>query len=133
MWFRYFIKVPPTSKRKQLLHEEIMPWIPSIRNHFWYACSNCDGDKLQLRVIWLLMLQRICNDHTYCTHEPMDSSSEGKDWLDPNSQSMEILRGFCLDKKLLTLLRYYCRNRHTGLIEVSEWLFFISLIIETSI
>ena len=67
-----------------------MPWIPSIRNHFWYCCSNCDGDELQLRLIWLRMLQHICSDHTYCTHEAMDSPSEGKDWLDPNSQSMKF-------------------------------------------
>ena len=88
--FPISLKVSPTSKLKQLILKEIMPWIPSIRNHFWYSCSNCDGDELQLRLIWLRMLQHICSDHTYCTHEAMDSPSEGKDWLDPNSQSMKF-------------------------------------------
>lgn len=84
--FNILLRLSPTS---QLLHKEMMPWIPSIRNHFWYACSNCDGDELQLRVIWLQMLQHICNYHPYCAHKSMDSASKGKDWLDPNSNSME--------------------------------------------
>ena len=131
--FNILLKVSMTSKRKQLIHKEIMPWILSIRNPFWYACSNCDGDELQSRVICLWMLQHIWNDHTYCTHEAMDSLSEGKYLLDPNSQSMEIFREFCMDKRWLTSLRYYCRIFHTGLIEASESFFFTSLIKEISI
>ena len=66
-----------------------------------------------MRVLWLNMLKHICGDH-----EDMAELSEGKEWLAPNTPSMDVIRKHCMDKQWLVSFRYYIRNRHTGLLEV---------------
>ena len=48
----------------------------------------------------------------------MAELSEGKEWLAPNSPSMDVIRKHCMDKQRLVSFRYYIRNRLTGLLEV---------------
>ena len=96
----------------------IGPWIPAIRNHFWYAVANCDGDELCMRVIWLRFLQHICGDHTQCDHGPMEEPTEGKSWLEPDSPALKIIREEVMKESWLKSFSYYTKNRHTGLLEV---------------
>ena len=62
---------------KKTIKPLVTPWIAAIRNHFWYAVANCDEDELRMRVIWLRVLQHICEDHSQCDHAPMEEPSEG--------------------------------------------------------
>ena len=118
-WFRYFLSsISSKSKKKIQQNRENSPWIPSIRNHFWYSCRNYNGDELQRRVLWLNMLKHICGDHSACSNEGMAEPSEDKEWLDPNSPSMDVIRKHCMDKQWLASFGYHIRNRHIGLLEV---------------
>ena len=83
-----------------------------------YSCENCNGDELQMRVLWLNMLKHICGDHSACSHEDMAEPSEGKEWLDPISSSMDVIRKHCMDKQWLASFGYYIGNRHIGLSEI---------------
>ena len=118
-WFIYFLSsISGKSKKKIQRNREIAPWIPSIRNHFWYSCGNCNGDELQMRVLWLNMLKHICGDHSACSHEHMVEPSEGKEWLDPNRPSTDVIRKHCMDNQWLTSFEYHIRNRDKGFLEV---------------
>ena len=71
-----------------------------------------------MRVLWLNMLKHICGDHSACSHEDMAEPSEGKEWLDPNSPSTDVIRKHCMDNQWLTSFGYHIRNRHKGFLEV---------------
>jgi len=95
----------------------IGPWIPSIRNHFWYICKNCDRDEVKMRVLWLNLLKHICNEHSTCDHEALDEETRGKPWLDADSNEMDTIRTHVMNPQWLKSFEYYTRNRHTGLLE----------------
>ena len=109
-----FIKISSKSKITQKQNKEIAPWIPAIRNHFWYSSKNCKGSELEMKSLWLGLLQHICGELNSCSHEEMLEPSEGKSWPDPNSQSMKVIRRHCMNKQWLGSFKYYVRNRYTG-------------------
>lgn len=43
----------------------LIPWIRQIRNHFWYACENCDGSGEKLVEMFHTSLMHICNIHKW--------------------------------------------------------------------
>ena len=66
-----------------------------------------------MKFLWLRLLQHIFGVHNSCSHEEMLELSAGKSWLDPNSQSMEVIR-----RQWLGSFKDYICNRHTGALEV---------------
>ncbi|XP_065060234.1 uncharacterized protein LOC135687568 [Rhopilema esculentum] len=95
-------------------HADIVPWILSIRNNFWYCCKSCDGNELKLRLLWTRLLHHISGYHRYCTHEEITEQDRTKPYIRPDSSSMTKLREIMCDKKWLKSLEYYTQNRHTG-------------------
>ena len=85
-FFFSFIKISSKSKIKQKQNKEIAPEIPAVRNHFWYSSGKCNGGELEMKFLWLGLLQHICGEHNSCSHKEMLEPSEGKSWLDPNNQ-----------------------------------------------
>ncbi|XP_065069129.1 uncharacterized protein LOC135694361 [Rhopilema esculentum] len=107
-----------TKLAKKNKHKALATWIPSIRNHFWFCCSMCDGDEFKFRILWARLLHHICDDHDFCTHEPILDEDQEKIFLSSNSGTMEELRQIVLDLAWMKSLAHYTRNRHTGMIEV---------------
>lgn len=106
------------AKKKH--HEELIPWIGPIRNHFWYCCKECNGSELKLKLLWTRLLHHICNDHDYCKHSPIEDEQDSKNYLSSNGSTMKELRKIVNDPRWLKSLASYTRNRHTGMIEVFE-------------
>ena len=52
-----------------------------------------------MRVLWLNVLKHICGDHSACSHEDMTEPSKSKEWLDPKSPSIDVIRKHCMDKQ----------------------------------
>lgn len=94
------------------------PWIPDIRNHFWFCCANCEGSELKLKLIWTRLLHHISNDHDYCEHGELSDEDHQKPYLLAHGNTMKKLREIVLDPQWLKSLAYYTRNRHTGMLEV---------------
>ena len=78
----------------------------------------CDGDEFKLRILWARLLHHICDDHDFCTHEPILDEDQEKIFLSSNSGTMEELRQILWDPAWMKSLAHYTRNRHTGMIEV---------------
>ncbi|XP_065067642.1 uncharacterized protein LOC135693180 [Rhopilema esculentum] len=108
----------PNEIAKKRAHSKLQPWIPSIRNHFWYCCSHAEGNNLKLRLLWKRLLNHVSNDHQFCEHEEMQEPCGNKEWLEPGGATMKLLCEQVNDPKLLKSLDYYVRNRHTGMLEV---------------
>eukprot|EP00795_Rhopilema_esculentum_P004184 gene4184-20369_t len=77
----------------------------------------CDGDEFKFRILWARLLHHICDDHDFCTHEPILDEDQEKIFLSSNSGTMEELRQIVLDLAWMKSLAHYTRNRHTGMIE----------------
>ena len=52
-----------------------------------------------MRMLWLIMLKNICGDGSACSHKDMAEPSKGKEWLNANSPSMDVIRKHCMDKQ----------------------------------
>ena len=76
-------------------------------------------------------MHHICDDHDFCTHEPIVDEDREKMFLSSSSGTMEELRQIVLDPAWMKSLAYYTRNRHTGSIEVMFYLMIIIIIILT--
>ncbi|XP_033760729.1 uncharacterized protein LOC117342641 [Pecten maximus] len=99
---------------------DVLPWIKSIVNHFWWCSANCRGNKERLRTMWLFILRHITNVHRSimyeCPHGPF-SVPEGKKWLTIDSDAYKIVKSFVTNRIWLGSLKYYATNRHTGRVE----------------
>lgn len=108
-------------------HPELLPWIRSILNHFWWACRTCAGDVQLLREKWCSLLNHIVNKHKWegnekfnsCEH-PKLSGAHAKDvkWLKYRSPAYICLESIVLDKSLIRDLQYCAEYHHTGMLEV---------------
>ena len=74
-----------------------------------------------MKLLWVGLLQHICVEHNSCSHEKMLEPSEGKSWLDPKSQPIEVIRRHrqWMDRQWLGSFKYYVRNRHTEALELN--------------
>ena len=117
---------------KQKRFENLMPWIKSVINHFWWCCSSCNGNHEELKEKWLSILYHITNRHTWedcklckkCEH-PVLSNDESarKRWLKLGSPEYSALEKVVTNKSLLSDLRYLTNFNHTGTLEVYHSLY----------
>ncbi len=115
-----------TQKAKRRETEELMGWIPAIKNHLWFSSSTCEGDEVKLVERWQSLSQHITNKHSWdqgqtvheCAHADLrEEEEEVVKWLDPESPAHVELNKVLFDNKLvedIKKLNYFC---HTGNLE----------------
>ncbi|XP_078311905.1 uncharacterized protein LOC111114234 [Crassostrea virginica] len=101
--------------------KELLPWIRSIVNHFWWCCSTCHGrvDKLLHR--WSGILSHINNKHVWpggrCRHPEGCEHPEGGSWLQRDSKAFKELRKIVTNREWLGTMKYYTNCRQTWAVE----------------
>ena len=115
------------KKSKKAACKALEPWIPSIRNHFWWSCATCEGDVVMLREKWTSIVHHIKNKHkwdsgtkyTKCCHKRLKKSErKSKPWLIEGSEAFKAVQDVVFEKKLLTDLEHLTKYSHTGNLEV---------------
>ena len=81
--------------------------------NFGLVCGNSNGDELDMELLQINMLKHICGDNSAYSHDEMLEPSEGKEWLDLNGESMQIIPKHCIESNWFGLFKYCVRNRHT--------------------
>ena len=116
-----------TEKAKSSKNDELLPWIQSIANHFWWCCSESKGDEQLLREMWLSLLYHITGVHEWsgcvkfhrCAHYVRPQEEEELiPYLDKESGVYAALKSIVMDKNLLKALRQVTCFCHTGELEV---------------
>ena len=115
-----FKKLLKIAKKK--VSSNLMPWIASIRNHFWWCCATCKGDVDLLKEKWTSIIHHIKNKHHWdswtkfhkCEHDEIDE----KAWLKEGSPAYTGLQKIVFEKKLLTDFNHLNRFSHPGNLEV---------------
>ncbi|XP_077345668.1 uncharacterized protein LOC143989420 [Lithobates pipiens] len=101
-------KINAASKKKGC--EELAPWIPSIKNHLWWASANCEGNPTVLREQWCSLLFHVINVHRWdgcehykeCNHLPISETSNlTRNWLRDGSRAYKELHEIVLKKTWL--------------------------------
>ena len=106
----------------------LLPWIPAIRNHFWYVSKSCGNDANSLVVSLFGILHHICNEHEWglcadgsagkCEHGPLpELDNETKQWLEKDSPAHRALERVLNDTRFKNTLPYYKDFLHTGKLE----------------
>lgn len=107
--------------------KELLNWVKSVVNHFWWACATSKGDPVMLKEKWLSLLNHVQNEHSWpgnskyhqCAHPPLsDEESSSKKWLTYGSPAYHALETVVREKALLKDLPYLREFRHTGQLEV---------------
>ena len=52
-----------------------------------------------MKRFWLGKLQYICGEHNSHSHEEMLEASDGKSWINLNSQPLQVTQMHCIDKQ----------------------------------
>ena len=106
--------------------EELMAWVPAIKNHLWWSAASCDGDETELLEKWQSVSYHVTNRHEWghgqtfqkCAHADLgDVDHEEVKWLEPETPANVALNKILSDKRLLSDMRklnHYC---HTGQLE----------------
>ena len=55
------------QKAKKKESEELMGWIPAIKNHLWWSASTCHGDKQEMFEKWQSVTHHVTNQHDWGT------------------------------------------------------------------
>ena len=109
-------------------HKDLLPWIRSIINHFWWSCATCNKDEELLREKWISILNHVANIHEWegcskynkCSHEPL---TQKRKWICKGSPTHEALRAVVLDANLIKDLKYLTHYMHSGELEVFHSLY----------
>ncbi|XP_050399974.1 uncharacterized protein LOC126817165 [Patella vulgata] len=116
-----------SEKAKSKQNEPLKPWIQSIRNHFWWCVTTCDGNIILLKEKWISVLKHCSNIHEWtsneqfhqCEHPKLSKHEEAqKMWLKPGSAAFQVLQDIVLDKSFLKVLEKLTLACHTGDLEV---------------
>ena len=106
---------------------ELLLWVKSIINHFWWCCKTCDGNVEILKEKWLSILEHITNKHTFKGNKYYKSCEHGKrlrrKWLKKDSSAFTALKKIVADPKLLADFPYLTKFNHTGNLEVFHSLY----------
>eukprot|EP00057_Strongylocentrotus_purpuratus_P020440 XP_011674914.1 PREDICTED: uncharacterized protein LOC105443459 [Strongylocentrotus purpuratus] len=108
-----FVKAASEERCKPL-----MPWVPAIKNHFWYVSKSCGGNADTLSVC-------LSGQHAYadgspgkCNHGPLtEDASERKPCLEKDSTSHRALERVLCNTRFRNTLPYYAVFLHTGKLE----------------
>jgi hypothetical protein len=111
--------------KKKILQE----WKPSIVNHIWKCCRDCDGDADKLIDAYTSVYNHVQNKHKWkaakgklngCKHSKISAEkSRKKKWLKQSTHPKELalLKKVIFDEKYLNDLRNACKFIHTGPVE----------------
>ena len=111
---------------KKKLNSALTPWIRSIINHFWWCCATSKENIVLLKEKWVSILFHICNFHKWnnaqvyhkCIHADLSITDVlSKNWLQINSPPYLALKQIVCDKKLLNVLGYFTKFKHSGNLE----------------
>ena len=115
------------AKAKVKECQELSPWIPSIRNHLWWAAASCNGDTIELIEKWRSVVHHTVDRHEWggsqkyqeCDHDPLpEEEREAKPWLKEGSEAHEALGKIIKDKNILKGVQQVNLFCHTGKTEV---------------
>ena len=118
--------------KKKLFKEEIMLWIKSIINHFWWCCATSIGKHEQLKKKWLSILYHITNRHTWkdckhftkCDHPTLPKEEQrSKPWLKLETSSFRQLKEIISSNSLIKDLKYLTEFNYTGTLEIYHSLY----------
>ena len=117
---------------KSKKHAPLKPWVKSIINHFWWACSSCERNVDILKEKWVSVLNHVIDIHKWdgctlfheCLHAPITTEMRAtKKWLVKGSPSYEKLKSIVMNEKRFKDLKYLIQFRHSGELEVLHALF----------
>lgn len=118
-----------TMKAKKKGCEELMPWIQSVANHFWWSAATCDEDVDILQEKWLSLLHHIVGKHRWrassthklikkCGHPALSRNDQkNTKWLEIGSPAHVALEDVVTNKKLLKDIAKLTEFHHTGELE----------------
>ena len=115
------------AKSKKQECQELGAWLPSVRNHLWWASASCDGDKVELLEKWRSLVYHVTDQHEWggsqkyhaCGHGPLSQEDrESKKWIRVGSAAHEALSDVVNDKRLLNGVNQVNLFCHTGKTEV---------------
>lgn len=114
------------SKAKKKDAEELMPWIPALKNHLWWSAATCNGNETELIEKWQSASHHVTNQHdwgfgqivTRCEHGELsiDDTEEVK-WIEPESTAHVELNKVLTDKRLIEGVKKLNNFCHTGELE----------------
>ena len=112
--------------------EEIMPWIKSIINHFWWCCATSIGNPDLMKEKWLSILHHITNRHSWesckhfnkCDHPALSKDEQRtKPWMKLERSSFRALKEIIASNNLIKDLKYLSDFNHTGTLEIYHSLY----------
>ena len=116
-----------TLKGKGKKCQDLLPWIQSISNHFWWSVSTCHGNYDELKEKWTSVIHHISNKHSWdnaklftrCQHHQLSTTEmmETK-WLAPGSDALIALEEVVFTPKLLKDMQLVTEFHHTGDLEI---------------
>ena len=115
------------AKAKLKECQDLGPWIPSIRNHLWWAAASCGGDTIELIEKWRSVVHHTVDRHEWggtqkyqtCEHQPLsDEERENKKWLVEGSDAHQALSDVINDNGLIKGVKQVNLFCHTGKTEV---------------
>ena len=118
-------KMNLAAKKKS--REQLLTWIPSIVNHFWWSLSTCNGDSDIMYEKFTSVLYHIVNKHEWggckvfkrCEHDPLTREQErSKQWLLEGSDAYETLRSLIKHRNMKEDLKYVTDAINTTNVEV---------------
>ena len=120
-------KLVKASKKKGC--DDLQLWIPSIVNHLWWCCKNCEGDASILEQKMLGALYHTTGVHSWhgskifakvrqCSHPPLCEDKQCNiKWLEQDGPSHEELERILMNTRFRKSLPKLTRFQHTGALE----------------
>ncbi|XP_072047510.1 uncharacterized protein [Amphiura filiformis] len=111
------------AKAKKRECQELGAWMPSVRNHLWWAAATCGGDKVELLEKWRSVVYHTTNQHEWggtqvynmCAHTPLSEADRlAKKWIESGSPAHEALSDVVNDKSILKGINQVNLFCHTG-------------------
>ena len=118
-----------TKKAKKKSCQELLQWIQSVSNHFWWCSATCEGNADTLKEKWLSLLFHITGKHRWkaskefkkinqCAHPRLATKQQKSTlWLENGSPAHVALEEVMTNKKFLNDLARLTEFHHTGELE----------------
>ena len=114
------------AKAKKKEAEELMSWVPAIKNHLWWSASTCNGDEVTLVEKWQSVSKHVTDNHDWghgqryqqCAHDEFtEEEREAIKWIEAESPAHVELNKVLFDKRLLDGIQKLSLFCHTGNLE----------------
>ena len=103
---------------KKKANSDLIPWICSIVNHFWWCCATCEEDHMLLWEKWVRILYHVCDVHEWeggeiskkFPHNTLPLVERvSKNWLQVDSAPYLVLKQIVLYEKMINELVYFVK------------------------